>query len=97
MLDHVCVCVCVCVQVLEKKQAMTEQMREKLVVEGGVAYIPGYTWPRSTILFDKICIIWVRLRYAAETISFPCTLSPQKGLRQHTMFGGCLNASPRGF
>ena len=73
-------CVCVCVQVLEKKQAMTEQMREKLVVEVGVAYIPGYTWPRSTILFDKICIIWVRLGYAAETISLPLRSLPAKGL-----------------
>lgn len=70
---------------------MTANKREAHGAGGGV-YIPGYTLPINIIIFDKICIIQVRLGYNAEILS-PSHLSPPpKGLRQHTAFNGYLNA-----
>lgn len=46
-------------QLSKKKEAMTEQVREKLVV--GNVYTSSHTLPRSTVIFFKVKFAWDRL------------------------------------
>lgn len=46
-------------QLSKKKEAMTEQVREKLVV--GNVYTSSHALPRSTVIFFKVKFAWDRL------------------------------------